>query len=749
MMATASPPPTEPIEYALRYAGVGLRVVPIKPGHKRPDLPAWQRAATTDRATIESWWTGLYRDHGVGLALGELEDYATTTTWIFAVDVDQHGVDGGAMLAELEAHHGELPTTVEATTGGGGRHLLFSADHEIRNGKLCDGVDIRGAGGQIVVEPSIHPSGQPYHWVIDQAPWEHPIAPAPAWLLDRLAAVPEAPPRTPAAPTVAVDAGSRPGDLWAAETTWYDLLTADGWTHAGRGGSGEEQWVRPGKTVRDGISATVGYGGSDVLKVFTTSHPQLNAEETYTKLGYLAATRHGGDHGAAARALRAEGWHAPDEHIDVAGLIGDGARGEVAGTGVGVGSEEGGWPVASAETLQAIIDGDYEPVRPDLLRRTDGAFLLYSGKVNSVAAEPGSGKTWIALKAAHDVLEAGGKVVWIDWEDRVDTAVRRLRQLGTDRGSIVGQFKYVEPTFAIKGGVLPSNVIDLANDAELVVIDSMGEALAHARLNQNDDGEVGGWMAGAARPLARGGAAVVIIDHMVKKKDDQGRFAIGSQRKLAGITGIAYTANVLAAASIDKPGRLVLKVSKDRHGNYPHGSTAAEIGINPTDGGGVHIAITTPDGAAGARSEKLLTHLMQKVSLLLEDQPEGMSLRALQGSISSRREHVSTAARQLVEHGFAESVGSGPRAAIVSVTRYREPSDLIAEPVDKSSDSVENATAPTAPLPRPGRGAISTAPTAPAAPLPYGEGGLGGARWQGASDDSETTTAPRPRPDWI
>ena len=320
-MATASPPPTEPIEYALRYAGVGLRVVPIKPGHKRPELPAWQRAATTDRATIESWWHGLYRGHGVGLALGELEDYATATTWIFAVDVDQHGVDGGAMLAELEAHHGELPTTVEATTGGGGRHLLFSADHEIRNGKLCDGVDIRGAGGQIVVEPSIHPSGQPYHWVIDQAPWEHPIAPAPAWLLDRLTAVPEAPPRTPAAPTVAADAGSRPGDLWAAETSWYDLLTADGWTHAGRGGSGEEQWVRPGKTVRDGISATVGYGGSDVLKVFTTSHPQLNAEETYTKLGYLAATRHGGDHGAAARALRAEGWHTPDEHIDVAGMI--------------------------------------------------------------------------------------------------------------------------------------------------------------------------------------------------------------------------------------------------------------------------------------------------------------------------------------------------------------------------------------------------------------------------------------------
>ncbi len=72
MTVPSANPPTSTLDHALRYAGLGLRVVPIKPGHKRPELPAWQDAATVDRATIENWWTGLYTGHGVGLALGEL-----------------------------------------------------------------------------------------------------------------------------------------------------------------------------------------------------------------------------------------------------------------------------------------------------------------------------------------------------------------------------------------------------------------------------------------------------------------------------------------------------------------------------------------------------------------------------------------------------------------------------------------------------------------------------------------------------
>jgi replicative DNA helicase len=130
-------------------------------------------------------------------------------------------------------------------------------------------------------------------------------AAAPPWLINLLT--------TPTRPTpgttqisgtfTAPDHGDRPGDKWAETTTWADLLTADGWTLHHTDRNGEHHWTRPGKETRDGTSATTGYLGSDVLKIFTSSmtHQGLRPEETYTKVGYIAATRHDGDFKAAAR----------------------------------------------------------------------------------------------------------------------------------------------------------------------------------------------------------------------------------------------------------------------------------------------------------------------------------------------------------------------------------------------------------------------------------------------------------------
>lgn len=94
--------------------------------------------------------------------------------------------------------------------------------------------------------------------------------------------------------------GDRPGDRWADTITWRELLENDGWAYV-RTIDDVDYFARPGKDPRDGISATVGYKGSNVLKMFSGSHPQLRQDETYTKFGYLTAVRFGGDHAAAAR----------------------------------------------------------------------------------------------------------------------------------------------------------------------------------------------------------------------------------------------------------------------------------------------------------------------------------------------------------------------------------------------------------------------------------------------------------------
>ena len=114
---------------------------------------------------------------------------------IWVLDVDVHH-DGDKSLAELEAEHGPLPLTVEASTPRGGRHLYWRwnvAGPEIRNsaGRVGPGLDVRGEGGSVVVPPSILADERGYHWVKNGA---RVFTTAPKWLVN-LALPPPPPPR--------------------------------------------------------------------------------------------------------------------------------------------------------------------------------------------------------------------------------------------------------------------------------------------------------------------------------------------------------------------------------------------------------------------------------------------------------------------------------------------------------------------------------------------------------------------------
>jgi hypothetical protein len=301
-------PTTEPaaLEAALHYASLGLRVIPIAPGKKHPPVPEWQKAATCDPAIIEAWWTGLYRGHGVGIATGP-------GSGVWVLDVDTAGAKvGAASLTDLEESYGPLPATVESITGTGGRHLFFTCDpaHPVRNnqsGKAGVDLDVRGDGGQVVAAPTIHPAtGVPYRWRPGRAFGEIAVAPAPPWLYGVLEREDDPSAAAPPRPSLGVSTADddSPAAAFNASTTWDQLLTRDGWTLASTLGSGEQRWRRPGKAARDGISATVGHGGRDVLKVFTSSVPELRADEAYSRFGYEAAVRHHGDRSAFATHLR-------------------------------------------------------------------------------------------------------------------------------------------------------------------------------------------------------------------------------------------------------------------------------------------------------------------------------------------------------------------------------------------------------------------------------------------------------------
>jgi hypothetical protein len=165
---------------AREYARRGWSVVPVEHAGKRP-LVAWMelqtRRASLDE--IEAWFSRQPQAN-VGVVTG-----AVSGVVVLDVDAAHGGMDS---IAAWEAQHGPLPTTVEARTGGGGRHVYFlhPGQNVPNRVAIAPGVDIRGDGGCIVAPPSAHASGGRYAWLPGHAPHEVGLAPMPHWLLGLL-----------------------------------------------------------------------------------------------------------------------------------------------------------------------------------------------------------------------------------------------------------------------------------------------------------------------------------------------------------------------------------------------------------------------------------------------------------------------------------------------------------------------------------------------------------------------------------
>lgn len=143
-----------------------------------------QQAIEANGSTWKGWleaWPNM----NLGILTGE-------DSGVFAVDIDpRHG--GDKSLEALIKANGSLPPTPSASTGGGGTHFLFmipdgmtiknSVGDEHGLGGIAPGIDIRGNGGLIVVEPSFTKGG--YTWV-SGLPERQSIALPLDWLLSAI-----------------------------------------------------------------------------------------------------------------------------------------------------------------------------------------------------------------------------------------------------------------------------------------------------------------------------------------------------------------------------------------------------------------------------------------------------------------------------------------------------------------------------------------------------------------------------------
>lgn len=305
--------------------------------------------------------------------------------------------------------------------------------------------------------------------------------------------------------------------------------------------------------------------------------------------------------------------------------------------------------------LGPILAGEVSDDAPSLLRVSTGDHLLYAARIHGVHGEPEALKGWASLVATAQVLSEGGRVVLIDFEDSAASIVGRLRALSVDDAALVERFEYVRPDEPATTAAAARDLRDrVAGHPALVIVDGVTEAMTIHGLDLNSNADIATFLTTVARPFADCGAAVLLIDHVVKSAENRGRYALGGQHKLAGID-VAFSARVTKPFGRGKTGVAVWTVVKDRPGHIRQG--AADDGAcarftfrSDPERGEVTASIDRPGPADGFRP----TVLMEKVSRVLESGGGDWTVTAIRKAVEANDATIDLARATLIAEGYIE-----------------------------------------------------------------------------------------------
>jgi hypothetical protein len=667
---------------ALRFLAEGISVVPVaNDGSKRPAL-SWQKyqeqLPTADELLL--WFK--HDVDGIGVITGkvsgnlemlELEGRAVSQKMHLDIAEIANNSGLGELWQRLNAGYVEI-------TPSGGLHWLYRViDGEIPgNTKLArkpgenGGVDVfaetRSEGGFTITAPSggsTHPNGG--NWTLIGGSIESipKITMHERAALHQIFAMFDEMPKAQViqADVVAKHDGTlSPGDDYNARTTWDEILLPLGWSKVYQKVEATV-WRRPNKN--EGISATTNFNGNDKLFVFSTS-TIFEAESSYSKFAAYAHLNTSGDFKQAALQLRNLGYGATElkELQPTNNLLATNAiETPLQVTEPDLSDDESSWkPIP----LKDYFDGLFQIPSATILKRSDGAGLIYPGKVHSFYGESESGKSWIAQIATAELLKIDQKVIYIDFESDAIDIVNRLKVLGVSRANLLQYFSYIRPDG-------PRDVNDnywqdiLEPDrAVLVIIDGVTEALTMWGGQTKDNDEITRWMRIFPRTVATAsGAAVVLIDHITKNAETRGRFAIGGQSKLATIDGAAYLCEPIELLAPGKIGTISMRVTKDRPGDVRRKAGAQRGKDRMQEAAIFTIDSTRPqmeyvigvplreDEADANREFKKL----KEVAEFIHNHP-GSTRRMVQDGVAGSKESIGNIIGDLVAGGWIENRGN-------------------------------------------------------------------------------------------
>ena len=232
--------------------------------------------------------------------------------------------------------------------------------------------------------------------------------------------------------------------------------------------------------------------------------------------------------------------------------------------------------------LEPYLTGKITVPDPEVCRRNDGACLMYRGRVNMLFGSSESAKSWIAMAICLQEIEAGGRALYLDFEDEPVQTLNRLRLLGAVDDDLRAQFSYIRPEGPLadmqrnkwgkdqptKSGEFAQDQFDMALqslDPDLIVADGMTALYGLHGLDANDAVSTDVITSWLKRLTRNGRSTVIIIDHQAKSAE-KGSMPIGSQHKVAMVQGTLLQVWPIKQPMPGDVGEMELIVLKDRPG---------------------------------------------------------------------------------------------------------------------------------------------------------------------------------------
>jgi len=236
----------------------------------------------------------------------------------------------------------------------------------------------------------------------------------------------------------------------------------------------------------------------------------------------------------------------------------------------------------------------------------------------------GAGKSIAALVMAVQVIEAGGSVTYLDWENGARRQAERLDAILQDRPTPTRDAVRTRLDYrpAARLGKLTSasalaEWATLFAGRDLVVFDSLARALGQLGLDENGAADFGAFMTQHVDPIADQGPAVLLLDNTGHEEQQRTR---GSSTKL-DLAELAYLVTSQDIAP-DRAGTITLERKRTRDGDE-----AISLATHVGEGSYSPIHAPPPSERQAAVVEAILSFLSEHPGASTEEVAKGVSIR--------------------------------------------------------------------------------------------------------------------------